>query len=807
MPARYPPQLHGPFVLAAYVAVAFVGLSVASVGSMISAIWPATGVALTALWVLGSRAVPWIWIGSLVVNLTVVANGARLEPAAAVMVVVIASMNTLGPVLAWQVLSRQGARVVMESFRDMGWFYAAAALAAAMTAVAGSLTMFGAGQLALVQVPRALGTWWAGDLLGYVVVTPALVYTMSREMAWRAGRAPLVASFAAALLFGVDPLGLSAWLDVSWLPLVPLVWLGAEAGAGGLAIGFIGVALVFMTATALGQGSFVAAHGADPYLAIGLWLGPTSAAAYAAGVLITQWRTAMEEARATGQRLEQLVGALPAATVQIDGFGRVHLNPAAGRLAGVANLPEMPREVWVRQTFVEPEAALREMVRLTTPRVAGAREATFDLKGTGEAVRRVRLVGAPAGDGEVWILEDVTERDAYEAELRAAKEAAEAGLRAKSEFLATMSHEIRTPLNGVIGVAEVLRGTKLTPEQRQWLDTLSVSAESLLALLHDILDFSRLEEGRWRVAPQAVDPCAPAQEVVRMLTPGAAARGVAVRLNVSPDMPELVRTDAACLRQILLNLVGNAVKFTEAGSVTIELSWESGVLVAEVVDTGIGMGELTLARVFEPFTQAERGTNRKYGGTGLGLSISKRLAAALDGTLTARSEPGRGSRFTLRIPAEMARATRRKPSALLVRPPLGLRVLVAEDNPVNRAVTRALLEDLGSVVGLATDGAAAVDMATAEPWDVVLMDCRMPGMDGYTAARTLRESGFGKPILAMTAGAFASDRDAAFAAGMDEWLVKPVTLAALAEALDRWGRRVGGTQPQPEPPGGECASV
>ena len=195
------------------------------------------------------------------------------------------------------------------------------------------------------------------------------------------------------------------------------------------------------------------------------------------------------------------------------------------------------------------------------------------------------------------------------------------------------------------------------------------------------------------------------------------------------------------------------------------------------------------ARVFEPFAQGERGSNRRYGGTGLGLAISKRLATMLDGSLTVRSEVGRGSRFTLRVPAEMARVSMREPRPTVRRPPIGLRVLVVEDNYVNQAVARAMLEDLGAVVGLASDGAAAVEVGLAQPWDIVLMDCQMPGMDGYEATRALRRAGFRSPILAMTAGAFESDRDAAFASGMDEWLVKPVVRDALAAALDHWCRR------------------
>ena len=385
-------------------------------------------------------------------------------------------------------------------------------------------------------------------------------------------------------------------------------------------------------------------------------------------------------------------------------------------------------------------------------------------------------------------LRDLTQRKRVEDELRRARDAAEAGNRAKSDFLATMSHEIRTPLNGIIGLIQILQATPLLPEQRNHLKTQQICAESLLSLLNDILDFSKLEAGRMTVERLATPPALPADEVVRMLTPRARERSLALTVQPHADVPAAVALDATLTRQILLNIVGNAVKFTEEGSVTVMVSWEaSGWLHYQVRDTGIGMDESTIERVFQPFVQADSSTTRRYGGTGLGLAISRRLAELLGGRLTIRSRLGAGTTMTLSLPAEaVARPIAVVAPAADAPDRFRGRVLVAEDNPVNQTVARTLLERMGLEVVLVDDGDQAVQAVHEGGFQLVLMDCRMPVCDGFEATRRIREAGQTLPILALTASALADDRRACLDAGMNGHIAKPVRVDALREALAAW---------------------
>lgn len=528
------------------------------------------------------------------------------------------------------------------------------------------------------------------------------------------------------------------------------------------------------------------------------------------------------------------------------------------------------------------------------------------------------------------IIRDITQRKETEKQLQAARRQAEAASRAKSAFLANMSHEIRTPMNGILGMNALLLETHLSDRQREYAEAIRVSAEALLALINDILDFSRIEAGRLTIEPAPFDLAAAVEDVALLLAPQAEQKGLEFAVRYDPWAPRLVIGDAGRIRQILVNLAGNAIKFTETGHVLIAVSGRAegnrATLRIAVEDTGIGIAAEQLPNLFQEFSQAESSRSRKYGGTGLGLAISQRLAEAMGGRIHVRSAPGAGSTFELELTLPLAPGPQAAPGGnlrglrVLVVEPLSVsrkileelldswelrveccatagealeraqssaepyhfvlmdtqlpdidsarfsaqlrrsratadallvglvptsqcgrdeaarfqacvskpvrasllldalatawsqtgssafrvphvpltsraepaprtpryRVLVAEDNSVNQKVARALLERLACSVDLAANGLEAVEMAQRFAYHAIFMDCLMPEMDGYEATQRIRLFAPAIPVIAMTANAMPGDREQCLAAGMNDYVAKPLRLSDLAQVLARW---------------------
>ncbi len=513
-------------------------------------------------------------------------------------------------------------------------------------------------------------------------------------------------------------------------------------------------------------------------------------------------RRAMEQAlRASEQQFRSLIGNIPGISFRCtleEGWPMIFISDAVERMTGhpAADFLGSPP----RRTFGALIHAA-DRVRVNEELAAALRAdlhylVEYRILHADGSVRWLWENGTGVRDdaGEVrWldgVILDITERRQMEEALREAKEKAEQAAAARATFVANMSHEIRTPMNSILGFTDVLLDGELNPQQRRHLDTIRNAGKSLLRLLNEILDTAKLEKGAVELEQHDYNLLSLIDELSSTLAANARAKGLHLDIQYDPALPTGLRGDELRMRQVLTNLIDNAIKFTAKGSVTLKVRAEGDQLCIAVIDTGIGIAQDRLAAIFDPFTQADASMTRRFGGTGLGTTICKQLVELMGGRIWAESEVGKGTSFHVRVPLVLARFAQQAPRvrSAAVLPPL--RVLVADDVPQNLELLQLLMARRGHIMTGVGDGAAVVDLATKQDFDVILMDFQMPLLDGLSATRAIRahEAAGSRrrvPVIAMTASVLAEHRSASVDAGMDGFASKPVDWFALSHEIAR----------------------
>jgi len=706
----------------------------------------------------------------------------------------------------------------MNDLTDLGRFLLIGGLVgpAASTMIAASTLMPGS------EAPaRVAASWFIADSLGMILVVPAVLLLAG---AWRAKRSLSSSELLqrGALMIGGLITTFLVFRQGTYpiLFLIPPVTLLIAFRIGGLGTALFvpGIAIVGSWMNFHGYGPLVQSHGtiASEIFVLQSFVAANFLAGLPIAAILEGRERIADQMIASRRELALLTENVTDAVFKLDLNGvMTYASPSVKTVLGR-----------------DPDLMVGDLATLRTHEDSAERFATVLARlqaGESENERFTyrRLLDAPDGSpvfieaecataydpktgeraGFVVSARDVTERIELELLLTGARRHAENAARAKSEFLANMSHEIRTPMNGVLGFAELILQDDLTPDHRRHTEMIVQSGRSMMMLLNDILDLSKVEAGQIDIDQAPVDLHTTLSECAALHRATAEKKGLRLdfgrREAHEGTDDELLQnpwvvTDALRLRQIVLNLIGNAVKFTECGGVEIAYWVETDAFHLEVRDTGIGISASRIETIFAPFTQGESDTARRFGGTGLGLTISRQLANLLGGTITVESNAGEGSTFLLTLPATYIEAEQlEEPAAPAVSPqdlPQSARVLLVEDHDVNRLLGTEMLERCGQSVAIAHDGNEAIAMVIdsvmrGKPYDLVLMDIQMPGCDGYAATRAIRAEGITPdilPIVALTANAFPEDIAAARDAGMQAHLAKPLVFSDLARALGRW---------------------
>ena len=533
---------------------------------------------------------------------------------------------------------------------------------------------------------------------------------------------------------------------------------------------------------------------------------------------LTVFRPLREYAKFEKRKANAIVNSAVNPIITISGQGTIRsFNPAAEQLFGYSEAEVVDQNVnlLMPSPFREEHDSYLERYLKTGKRtIIGIGREVVGQKRDATTFPLFLSVSQVVNDNEMLftgVIRDLTEQKAQEAKLNQARLDAEAANHAKSEFLANMSHEIRTPMTAILGFADILLTNVVNQENVDCAKTIKRNGECLIGIINDILDLSKIESGRYSVESTACSVHQVVADVASLMRVRAASKGLPLKVRFDGALPEAICSDPARLRQVLINIVGNAIKFTETGSVEIVTRLLNEVgdepkLQFDVIDTGIGVPDDQIKSLFLPFTQADTSATRQFGGTGLGLSISQRLVELLGGEFSVSSTPGKGSTFSVTVstgPLDGVRMIDNAAEAVLeavagaqkIESPLaGQRILLAEDGPDNQRLISYILKKAGADVTLADNGQIAVDLANAAfsedcPFRVILMDMQMPVLDGYAAVRQLRNEGYTRPIIALTAHAMSDDRQRCLDAGCDDYATKPVDRKKVIALVAAYGKQ------------------
>lgn len=813
-------------VAGVYFATARLGLVFGRFGDYASLVWPSSGVALAGVVIFGYRLSPGVFLGAFLAILKI---GSPWPVASAM-----AAGNALEAVTGAYLLRRAGFDRALERVRDVLKFVLLAAVSGtAVSAVVGAFTLWAGKLIAPHELLRAGLTWWLGDATGTLVVGSVfLVWYRSPS------RIEVPRRFAEAVVLATALLLASLVAFYGWLidfnPLYRflgpyllfpfVVWIALRFGQRGVTASVLLIAALSICSAFFDHGPLWDRADVPDPISFQLYAGVLAVTMMVLAAAVCEQRRALISLKQREDSLARYAADIDA-MFELAGSAHIQVDVATAKLARVS------RKFCAITGYEQEELRDMNLAAIQHPddRVFAVQEVGRMLRGQirdlSFETRYFRKDGATAwvhvtvtlmredhGKTRIMaIVHDVTMRKQAEALLLSAKEAAEAATRAKSAFVANVSHEIRTPLGAMLGFTELLLNPRQAPSDRMnCAMTIKRNGELLARIIDDLLDLSKIEADRLEIEKVRFSLSDLIEDVVSLLSFRAREKGVTMTAATDGPIPRTIVSDPTRLRQILLNVVGNAVKFTERGSVEVVVKVASGAdgrgarLEFIIRDTGRGLTPDQAQSLFQPFAQADSSMSRKYGGTGLGLFLAKRLAQALGGDLVLRdSVSGQGSTFLVTIDVgSLAQATyfeRESTKKARVRTtgvPLavsdklrGTRILVVEDAPDNQVLLSRLLKHAGATVDVAGDGYSGMDRALTGAFDVVLMDIQMPGIDGHETTSRLRALGFRPPIIALTAHAMKDERERAARSGFSDYLTKPINREELIATVFRWTGR------------------